>query len=279
MSKPVNKRGFTLIETLLSLGMFSVMAILLFQATRQGTQAWRNVETRFEAQMNLRRAEATLLQDLKGCSRASVNVTRVPSGGDAVWFLTATNTQVTFAGNETTGAIQRDPNDGTALWQRNVIYYLARPTAATHNDISKGTSCAADPSDTSTLGTEDRYCPHKMLIRKVVALPGFSSTVAEPSIGAGISAYLTEPLGFSTANMLAEAFLDNPLAAPQPPAPKIVAPNLLSFRITRVGLFVQVDLRAVRILEAQKEVGVGVTPLDTSRYILQHQFLVLPSNP
>ncbi|MEW6279282.1 MAG: hypothetical protein AB1758_11705 [Candidatus Eremiobacterota bacterium] len=161
------------------------------------------------------------------------------------------------------GAVMR-LDDGSPFWQRNILYYLVVPV---------GDTCAGGVGPN---GYDDR-CPHKLLIRKEIDLapatvPTDPTTIE--TLAPTLAPFLTRPTGFSVAG-LNEAGVNEV---------KIAAAHLLSFSSVsapppeNLATEIAVDLRAVAVDEARREVALGSVPLSTSPFTLQSPFSAFLKN-
>ena len=145
----MNRRGTTLLETVASLGLFSLLSLLLFAAFRSGTELWRSVDQRASGLAKLHPVQRALALDILSSSADSLDSVRLSStgNGDAVWMLSALDRSEIDPRAE---RFKRDTS-GSPEWQRNVVYYLVRP--ANHDDLV-GFSCNAVSYTHLTLPTK-----------------------------------------------------------------------------------------------------------------------------
>ncbi|MBI3927342.1 MAG: type II secretion system protein [Armatimonadetes bacterium] len=262
-----SRRAFTLLESVIGLGIFVLLLIVLATMMTGGTALWRDLESSADANLNLRNLAVRLRQDLARTSFQELATTTVPGGGahhgDAVWFLSAVD--------PATGEFMRK-SDGTPFWQRNLLYYSVVPNG--HSELY-GYACAGGADSD---GYDDR-CPHKMLICKQIdsGVPTVitDETSQESLIPAGqIANYLTAPDGFDVSGMSGEPGLE---------LTQVVARALVTFRVFPApgswGNEVRVDARAVQIRSAEKSVAIGQSPLGEGKFTTQLEFSVAPENP
>ena len=238
----MSRRGATLLETVASLGLFSLLSLLLFAAFRSGTELWRSVDQRATGLGKLHPVQRALALDILSSSAENLDSARLPTpgNGDAVWMLSALDR------NETDPRAERFKRDssGSPEWQRNVIYYLVRPSD--HDDLV-GYSCNVDPDPEG-----DAFCPHKLLIRKIVNHPASPERLLT---SAEVQAYLTSPTGFDMTSFSGESGLEEA---------KVLAANLLWFEAVEHSLdnrFIELDLRVASLQEATRGAAVGREPL------------------
>ena len=225
----------------------------------QSQRTFLQIASGDSARLELRKAKNALERDLSVSNPTVLNRSPVPTSlgggpdGEALWFLSPVD--------PATKQMMRK-QDGTPFWQRNVLYYLVVPN---NHDSVFGISCTGG---TGAGPGYDDVCPHKVLIRKVID----GGTVTDPSdesteeaLLPDVSTYLTRPDGFSVASM----------AEPGLGETHLVAKDLLTFssvlapppsnRSTELA----VDLRAVAIADARREIDLGSRPLNQSPYTRQ----------
>lgn len=151
-------RATTLLETTISIALFSVMIVVLFGMVRMGTDSMQQAETRSNLQETLRKVEVYLLDDLRRTSIESVQVGKIKVDGagsyeaNCLWLLSAYGSDKNSGGQE---VFSRD-STGSVLWKRNILYYVAPLTNEWHQERF-GYVC----EDLNT-------CPHKWLVRKEI---------------------------------------------------------------------------------------------------------------
>ncbi|MCE7872127.1 hypothetical protein DYH09_17340 [bacterium CPR1] len=262
------RAAHSLTELVVVFGIFSLLLMVagvLFNESRSTLRRTSGIDT---CMRELRKARAAVERDLVlarpgALSRSFVGDSLGGGGrdGEALWFLSPID--------PATGEVVRK-QDGTPFWQRNVLYYLVVPQ--NHNNTF-GQICAGGAGAN---GYDDR-CPHKVLIRKEIdsgppTLPTDETT--EETLLNNVAPYLTRPNGFDLTAM-AEAGLGEK---------KIVASFLLGFESFSApppaGLPVEVlvDVRAMSIEEARKEIRVGSDPGYASRFTHQAPFSVYLRN-
>jgi len=265
----LNTRGLTLIELVVTVALFSLVGLLLAASFTGATTIWRSTSASTDSQLALTKPRDDLTRDLQSTSFSTVQVTAGPSSlgyvdGDALWFLSAVD--------PATGRFMRKV-DGTPFWQRNILYYSVVPND--HTGLF-GYTCTGG-SDGSGY---DVQCPHKVLLRKVIDKgsptdPTDESTEEELLTPGEVTAYLTRPNRFDTSSMLGEAGLSdvsmptNSLLlfrcqlAPQPQWPREV----------------RVELGAVSLATAAREVNIGSVPLSNTRFYNLQVLSLFPSLP
>lgn len=273
-----HKRGFTIIEMFIALTIFSGIMVITTMLLRQSVWIWTSGDSRESAGLVLRKARAALQRDLAqadlGVGPAGephwgeTTVSSSMGGGDAIWFLSAVGANGEFAREE----------DGFPFWQRNIIYYMAKPQ--NHDSLYKQ-SCSA-----GTNPQGDDVCPHKMLIRLVVDNPPVTDPLPPPGAPpipgllpeelvdtADIGNYLVAPTGLDVSAIN---------ALPGVEQVQIVTTGMLWFKVDLPPDLPtegrQLDMRAVAIAEARKEANVGVDSLINHPTTLENLYSIYPKN-
>jgi hypothetical protein len=240
-------RGGTLIEAMVTVGVFSILLVLIFVVFKKGFLALEIANGRRDAQFSLNKAHIWLKRDLEKASSSEVDFKRVPmaGNGDAIWFLSAedpsiTDPDQTFVHHEETG----EP-----VWQKNVLYYLVRPSD--YQSVSNQKSASIDPDPEG-----DFFAPHKFLIRKEIDLvAGNTSDNPEPLLSQSeIDQYITAPTDYTLEPFATEAGVIDY---------KLIADKLLSFQVEQNASAMEVTLSALRLGEARTRVAIGTTSLKT----------------
>lgn len=252
------KWGFSLIELSISSFLLGILMVVLALALHNSQSIWRQTSGSTDSRLQVRRAHASLERDLQFAS-SSFGITTVGPQqgpgftGDAFWFLSAEI--------GASGELARKFN-GSPLYQRNVLYYLAMPQAD---------PC---PGGSGPNGYDDR-CPHKVLVRKTIDFGAASIPTDENSeevlmTAAQVAPYLTRPNGMSVANMNSEAGVTLVNQA---------ARQLLWFRVRSTPPPLQFELRAVNLLRVNKEASVGTSSLYSSPLTSEMRLTLTPPNP
>ena len=252
----------SLAELVVVMAIFSLLLLILYTLMSQSVRIWHNVSGSETALLVLKKAQRILEADLLETSSPQSLVTKVPPSlpgggrdGSAVWFLSAAGPA---------GSLVQKP-DGTAFWQRNVLYYLVVPGGHT--------ACAGG---IGARGFDD-CCPHKVLLRKTIDNPPPTDPSSDPSTteetlltNAEIQPYLTRPTSLNTAAMMGE---------PHVTSVEVVATNLLWFEVTRPTTGeLQMDLRAVALEDASRKLTIGARSLGSSPFTLSQPVSVFPNN-
>jgi prepilin-type N-terminal cleavage/methylation domain-containing protein len=250
------RRGLTLLELLMVVGLFSVVSLLIFGSLNEGFRKWRIVDSRYDTQRRLTKAWTWLKRDLEKASPGRIGIKRVaaPGNGDVIWFLSAEDSEETTADTR----FKRVPGNGGPEWQRNILYYLVRP--GNYARIANMPAPGVDPDPNN-----DYYAPHKFLIRKVVDLPG-DETLLTP---AQVDGYTTTPADYNLAPLAAEANVRSC---------KLISDQLLSFEAELLSRTLQIDLRAMHVSQARTRISIGATSLKDSPFTQHEQLRILLRN-
>jgi len=244
-------RAFTVLEVLISMGIFAVLGVLLLASLRQTTGLWRRSAGRDEALRQLTLAKQSLTRDLLNSSRqvgqfASASVT--PSlgagkDGDCLSFLSSDSGQ-------SDENWQVNPASGQANVASQITYYCIIPNGPNPDDI------AMVPGPPDANGYEQQF-PGKWLMRRIDPPPGTTPPVLDPAW----SSWVVRP---TTATSNASV--------------QVAAKKLLNFRVLRTAPLWSIELRATALLDARHSLNLGSVPLATSPYTITQQFTVPARN-
>jgi len=280
------RRGTTLIELMITVGVYSFLVISLFSLTQQGTSNWHSIESRANVQSSLRSAERDMITEIRRSSYSSLVINMNTGYQHAILVKSAMNTvdNVNVLGDPLNFIVDNTAQPPVPKWQRYVLYYVTRQSFNDHM-ANYGFVCAA-PS-----GNSDDICPHKMLVRKDVMLAAAQPSATQPLFGAtpntvhNTSEYdYIEAAGQEAdqTNLYAEAAGSGaPFSNPYIQRVRVLANNILSFN---VGVFasdgvtpvatpanllpttpsiIEFDLKAFKMTEAAQFVAVGSQSLVT----------------
>lgn len=257
-----------MLELVVALACYMFVIVVSMALFNQSIWVYRRVTSSDRATRSLRLARTYLERDLALANPDQLRRSLVPdllggggSTGEAVWFLSPVD--------PVSGRMMRK-EDGMPFWQRNVLYYVTIPT--NHNELF-GQSCAGGAGP----GNLDDRCPHKLLVRKVIdsgapTVPSDESSEETLIAEADIAPFLSQPTGHQ---LPAQAGVSEA---------KVATGGLLYFRTVSapaprnipVELFV--DLRALALEEAQRNVRVGSDSLFNSKYTRQGPFSIYLRN-
>ena len=248
---------------MLSAALMGVLMLVLAEALRLTQHTLRDTSGASDANSEIQIISSQISRDLVAGKLAEVRAQTGPTSlvapdGSALWMLSNMNPITNLP-------VIR--SDGTAFWQRNVLYYAVIPN--NHNGLY-GYNCSGGAGPN---GHDDR-CPHKLLLRKVIdqspATDAVNENNMETIIDPGINPYLTRPVGYNTSAMLGtETGLQEVTIAGR---------RILGFRAEVVGNAVDVELSVVSLRRAQAKVAIGTTSLYNTVYTYRAQMSYRPES-
>ncbi|MBQ7502174.1 hypothetical protein IJT93_05590 [bacterium] len=302
------RRGATLVEVIITTGVFSVLMLTLFSVVQYGMDSWRSIEGRQVTQTMMRKIGVFAMDDIRRGSLTAMGLiylngynaedktvgvygsnadrtTGLCDGkahfGQALFLESAYNSQASpDAGG---AAFFRRDADGNPQWSKTILYYAALMDNAEHIKKYGGSIkelCGGAAS-----------CPHKWLIRREIPTP--------LATGAEVLKYI-EPAGMGLFNdstgvktqVLADCILAFHVAVQKP-------------AVTLVIKSVRLEEMRRRLTSSQQKLGDGIkeqggttednkelsnrqalTKLDTlsslaereSAYTIQYDITVIPNN-
>ena len=254
--------AFSIPELLVAMALLMVLSTISFLAIQQSSKVLFNVSGHQDVSLELAKAKRRMERDLLPASQVSSQICACPDSlggggkdGQAICFLSPFD--------ESGSGPQKNP-EGTALFRRNVIYYLSVPLG------HQGCTSSADASG------YDQVCPHKVLIRQrldyQVSAPSGNAQALLPA--SDLATLLVRPnlenLGASTVD-------------PRVRSIEVVARQLLSMRISfnaDVDVFGEVEIRlwGANLDDRKKGVVIGQDSLAGKSFLEEHRFSVFPQN-
>ncbi|MGM9992714.1 MAG: type II secretion system protein J [Candidatus Bruticola sp.] len=174
--------GATLVEVLITTGVFSVLMLVLFSVVQYGMDSWNSIEGRTVTQTMMRKIGVFAMDDIRRTSFGGIalasyskydpstlsviegvdNEGGVAKYGQAIWMLSAYNDNSSIAGGTDPEVISaadrfRRSSSGVPEWNKNVIYYASVIGDKLHKEKYHGTI--------SEICGDAESCPHKWLIR------------------------------------------------------------------------------------------------------------------
>lgn len=276
--RPHKPRAFTVIEMFVALGIFSGILVVTTMLLRQAVWVWTSGDSRESASLVLTKVRNAVSRDLLRADLdpgdsgephyAQVQTSSSLGGGDAIWFLSAIGPN---------GEMVRDA-DGYPFWQRNILYFMAKPD---NHDTLYGQSCASGSNPQG-----DDVCPHKVFLRVVIDYPPATSPPPLPPASPGpgdvpevlipaseITNYLLAPDGLDASAIQALTGVEEV---------RIISTGMLWFKAapapggTDIGI--QLDIRATAIREAAKVTAVGASSLLNATHTMRSVFSLFPKN-
>ena len=274
-------RGATLTELMIATAVFGFLTLALMGILQYGTKSWRQVESRFQAEKDIRKAVLDINANLRNSDINTFNTSNsaTSAGGAATWMAFATAHDFDSA-NIFENRLDFNLTASTAKpeWHFFALYYLYDP----------GTGCKNPrcPSLRAGLGAEVG-CPHKILVKKWLyidnARPGInphpsgtsptgsaytqSDTTPQPVITGHQRFPLTNPQRLDN-TLITAGPAGNLLGAPKAadrPAPKILTNNVMNFRVA----FQAVNPGVVGGGGRGNLVGVAGAPVNSVQYTIR----------
>lgn len=243
-----DKRAYTIAEMLIVFFLFGILSTVLLAALRQVSSVWYRSSARDDAIRQVLKARTRLMKDLANSSglpkqfaTATVPAHHTGFDGDALTFLSSDDGS---AGNTWTV----DPSTGVATYQSQITYYLIIPNAAN----SYGITASNGPADAAGYEQQD---PFKWLVRRV-----------------------DKPAPTTIPTNWTDFFATQPSVASQTAALQVVADQILQFRVLHSAPTWSLQISAVAISDAQRQIAVGRVPLGNSPFTLVEQFAVPANN-
>ncbi len=246
------RKGVTLAELLIASSIFFIISAVMTAALQQTQQIYTQGLSRDTALQQLMKARNAIVADadLASADAGSMSITQVPGSlgsgadSDALMMLSPLDVDGTCALD----------NNNKPFWRRNVLYFGIVPSD--YNQILGFTATGGNDAG------YDYNCPIKHLMRQEFD-QNTTDTPRESPNADTLMAFpaFTRPTGF-----------------PRSATNRVVAANILSFRVTRVGAELLFDVRAVAIADARKSAGFGSTSWANKPTTLQALFSVTPKN-
>ena len=205
-SRRQDSLGATLVEVLITTGVFSVLMLVLFTVVQYGMDSWRSIEGRTVTQTMMRKVGVFAMDDIRRASFGGLGVAayknynpgsfdkiltgtevdqnKQPLYGQAIWMLSAYNDNSAISGGtdpEVVSASERFSRSASGIpnWNKNVIYYVSTIGPNLHKEKYGGTI-------QEVCGNAES-CPHKWLIRCEV--PGQAALLDKSNI----NKYVVQP--------------------------------------------------------------------------------------
>ena len=260
------RSGFTLPELLIAMTVALALVGGGYFMLNMATDVYKRISGHEDGALQMKKAARRIQVDLQASNPTLTSVDVSPgtvgNDGDAVWMLS------TASGDEASGNTNVTET-GAPYWQRNVLYYPARPN---------GDTCAGI---TDADGYEDG-CPHKTILRKVMDSPpatvplasGGNPAADKEELLPGIAVYLTRPTGFGTAGMMGE---------PRITHAEIIAVNILTMRVEKdpdpnAPGELKVTFQTFNEDAGRRTTAIGSTNLGNHAKTLTHVVSVFPRN-
>jgi prepilin-type N-terminal cleavage/methylation domain-containing protein len=248
--------AFTLLELLVTIGLFAILSVVLVATLSQVTTLWRRSSSHDEAVAQILKAKAILARDLTNSSgqlgqfattRVGPSIAGSGFDGDALTFLSTDVGTVSsnWADNNKTGV---------ATMQSEITYYLYVPNAPNPYGV------ATSPGAADGTGYEQQ-CAFKWLIRRV-------DTPANPPTTLMSWATLlpsAQPTSLATVKTATSQI-------------QVIANQMFQFKVLKSTPYWSIQLSAAAVADATRKISLGRVPLANSSYTLVQQFTVPVNN-
>ena len=254
MPRPHERRASSLLELLCAIGIFGLLTIMTILSMREVSRVWQKTSARDMAMRELLRVDAVLQRDLVNSSSGPTQSrwSAVQAGSGSVPTSDALAMIVTPP-DQTDLALT---SDGLAAANRITTYYLGVP-ANLQASTGLNPTFVADSA-----GYEDQ-CPYKCMIRRETTAP------APPLPG---------QLSEVPANWFTAGVIEAPVLDWREPERRVVARNLLQFRVLQGPPVWDLSITAVSLGDARRALALGSVPLSGTRYAITHRISVVAKN-
>jgi len=306
--KRVRKRGATLIELMITVGVYTFIVLALFALTRDGTKGWKSIETRTQVQSQLRNFERDISEELKRTALDSIRFYGMNTGDSykrGILMLSAMNNRddVTVLGEPSSFWVDETKDPPEPKWQRWVLFYLTRPDRDEHVR-TYGYACKSYDTNPAP----DNLCPHKWLVRKDIYLSAMSANtktqltaLSKDKLVEGSGSgrpFIEGNQGAGDEPTEAQLFALQTTSGSLVARTRILARDILSFSfnvldaagaplptpvnakgaIKTGGKIVLFDVKAFKVTEAQGLISVGESDMSSSTFTVQLDNRVIPQN-
>ena len=216
------KRGATLIELMLATAIFGFLTIALLAILQYGTKSWRQVESRFQAEKDVRKVVLDINNSLRNSDITTFNT----DGKSWMAFKTSNNYE---PGNKILENDFKFDSNGKVVWTFFAFYYLYDPSMG-------GGKC----EKCNKLNFTGMDCPHKVLAKKWLWIknPDASGAVETdlPLFARNFEGYDKEITHLETTVVSSKTgkipdIAVEPNPAKDKPVPKILAQNIMNFTV------------------------------------------------
>ncbi|MDQ7822703.1 MAG: hypothetical protein RDV48_07920 [Candidatus Eremiobacteraeota bacterium] len=146
--------GTTLLELVIATAIFGFLTLILLSIINFGTRSWRNVESRYAVETEIRRAVFDMNREMRATniSTATAGTSDIGGGAYVPWICFASAAK----NSDETADIDVDTTAVSPLYFRWILYYCLRS-----GDHTGSGTCSPDVPSSSQY-----FCPHKLLIKK-----------------------------------------------------------------------------------------------------------------
>ncbi len=276
------RKGTTLIEIMVAIGVFSILIVVLFLIMKYCIRNWRTVEDRVAVQTSIQQIEANLEDVISKTSFRSILI----YNSDYRHAISC----ATFV-DPTTGKFDVDEETSMPISHGCILFVLLRPCDDPCLPAGSDPKVELDPSRVSN---PDNVCPHKLILRVDLTRNDDSdltgSTPAntwDPIIldSSTLPSYIPQishidkirRRGITKSDYIASITGDPKYVR----SVKVIAKDILSFNVEKQSNppGVEVILRGFRHLEAGEYIHVGTQDITGSRFAVEVKNLIIPQNP
>jgi len=267
--------GTSLVETLLVCAIFTVIVLITFGLIRYCTKNIGPIEDRTNVQMQLRRLQHNISEELRRTSWKSIVLGSGAGTGAYMHFLCCKS-----AMSLTNPNFFSVSDAGVPIWTRYVLYYIFRPT----DPATGAQACACEAAS-----NPDRRCPHKSLLRVDLDISLNLDENNPASAGAVLQHYL-KAIPASTYDLrntyTAKVFSDsggNNYYSSRILACTYIAREILSFDLAKTKSDIQsdvkIDVMCYKIKEAAPTIQIGaVEDLTRTPFVIHSEARIIPQN-
>lgn len=253
MRRDLSGRGASLLELIFVFALFSALTLISVVCLKQVSGVWQKSSSRDRALRDLLKAESVLHRDLVNASKGHRQSQFGPILAGTGGVNTSDGLALVLPHTEQEGLALS--LGGSVVLNRLVTYYLAAPsnltqlTGLNHNFVA------------DSQGYEDQ-CAYKWLIRRESdAIPAGPNRLSE-----------VPP------NWLTSGVIEVPTQMWREPQRRVVASNLLQFRVLQGPPMWEIRLTAVAVDDARRKLNLGSVPLSGTVYTLTHRVAVVAQN-
>lgn len=247
------RQGVSLLELIFVFALFSALTLISVVCLKQVSGVWQKSSSRDKALRDLLKAEAVLHRDLVNASRGERQSQFAPVSAGSGGITTSDGLALVLPSPEQEGLALS--TGGSVVLNRLVTYYLAVPT-----DLSQRTGL--DHSFAPDAQGYEQQCAYKWLIRRET-----NAASAGPN-----------RLSEVPPNWLTSGVIEVPTQMWREPERRVVAANLLQFRVLQGPPLWEIRLTAVAVDDARRKLSLGSVPLSETVYTLTHRVAVVAQN-
>ena len=148
------RKGATLPELIVSSAIFMFLSTALLVIMNVGVKSWTVIERKTVAESGLNRLSSSIIQTVSNSSAGSLfSAYNEDSGDGRLLCLASLRTE---GGSLLNDELSYDAESGVILWNFQVVFFTAK--------LKECRECR------SIWGGDQRYCPHRMVVRRLYAV-------------------------------------------------------------------------------------------------------------